>query len=177
MAEKQKLCARGGINSLHKFLITWKLEKFKAMNSREILEKNIQPYEVIETPPDLLLNEGITMMLYHLCAIGSSGLKWDNTNARIGIGNDATAPSVTDTDLIGASKTYKAQNASYPQASGTDKVLFQSDFINGEAEYAWNEEVVDNGAVDGDTLCRNNTSLGTKPAGQTWRVTCTITLS
>ena len=87
-------------------------------------------------------------------------------------------PTATQTGLIAptAKQLYKAMNAGYPQKSGQQSI-FQSDFIDGEAEWAWLEEAIDNGSVALIDLCRQNTSLDTKPAGQTWRLTGTITWS
>lgn len=158
--------------------VKWKIQKFKANDSKEIADKKLQPYETVECEKDVLLHEGITAMFNMIAGVGSAATKWDNTNARIGIGNDATAPSDSQTGLIGASKTFKEMNATYPQKSGDHDLVFQSDFVNGEAEYAWNEETIVNASSDsGDNLCRQNTSLGTKPAGQTWRVTGTVTFT
>ena len=155
--------------------VTWKLEKFEAKDGKEILEKNIKPYETIEREFKCLLNEGISNLIDLITGLATP-TKWDNTNARIGVGNDGTAPAATQTGLLGASKLYKAMNAGYPQKSGQQSI-FQSDFITGEAEWAWLEEAIDNGSVALIDLCRQNTSLDTKPAGQTWRLTGTITWS
>jgi len=165
-----------------KAVIKFKVEKFKAKNTEEIEKKKLKPYEVVESTLeaidlDVLLHEGILNMFYHIAGIGSSGAKWDNSNARIGVGNSATAPADTDTGLIGASQLYKGMNAGYPQQSGDHDLVFQGDFVDGEAEWNWLEECIDNGATDQDDLCRQNTALGTKPAGQTWRLTGTVTVT
>jgi len=159
-----------------KAVLTWKVEKFKAKDSKEIEEKNVKPYETVEGSHNCLLHEGIATMLGLLCAIGSE-VAYSNANARIGVGNDATAPADTQTGLLGASQLYKAMNTGYPQKSGDHDIVFQSDFVAGEAEWAWLEESIDNGSTPNKNLCRQNTSLGTKPAGQTWRLTGTITWS
>lgn len=163
-----------------KATIRYKLEKFKAKNTEEIEKKGIKPYEVIESDPvaveiDCLLNEGITNLINLICGLGTP-TAWDNTNARIGVGNDATAPDPAQTGLLGASQLYKGMNTGYPQISGQDSI-WQADFVDGEAEFAWLEEAIDNGAAAALDLCRQNTDLGTKPAGQTWRITGTITWS
>lgn len=163
-----------------KATIRYKLEKFKAKDSKEIEEKGIKPYETIESKPrdielDCLLNEGITNLINLICGLGSP-TAWDNTNARIGVGNDATAPVATQTGLLGTSTLYKGMNTGYPQISGQDSI-WQADFVDGEAEWAWLEEAIDNGATAALDLCRQNTNLGTKPSGQTWRLTGTITWS
>lgn len=160
--------------------IVYQVEKFDARNSDEILEKGIKPYETMESPPEkiainVLLNEGITELINLIAGLGTP-TAWDNSNARLGVGTDATAPSATQTGLL-AGAVYKAMNGGYPQISGQD-CIWQADFIDTEAEQAWLEESISNTADDaGDNLCRQNTSLGTKPAGQTWRLTATITFS
>ena len=161
--------------------IVYTVEKFDAKDSKEIEEKGLKPFETLESPPhkiaiNVLLNEGLTVLINLLCGLGTPQ-DYDNANAYLGVGDDATAPSASQTGLIGASKTYKAMNGGYPQISSQD-AIWQSDFINGEAEYAWLEETICNSNSDsGDNLCRQNTSLGTKPVGQTWRLTGTITFS
>lgn len=160
--------------------IVYKVEKFKAKNSEEIKEKGLKPYEVVESTPEaiainVLLEEGISELIKLISGTGSP-TAWDNTNARLGVGTDATAPAPAQTGLI-ANPVYKAMNGGYPQESGQD-CIWQADFIDTEAEQAWNEESISNTADDaGDNLCRQNTALGTKPAGQTWRLTATITFS
>lgn len=164
--------------------ITLKVEKFIAKDSKEIEEKGIEPYEVIEktiehTPEDCLLNEGLENLIELICGLGTP-TAWDNTNARIGVGNSGVAPVKTQTGLQGASQLYKGMNATYPQKLWDDpdwKSVFQADFVDGEAEWAWLEEAIDNGSVAALDLCRQNTDLGTKPTGQTWRITGTITWS
>lgn len=157
--------------------LTWRIEKFNAKNSEEIKAKNLKPYETIEREFKCLLNEGIGEFIDLICGLGTP-TAWDNTNARIGVGDSATAPNATQTGLQAATnKLWKAMNAGYPQKSGQQSI-FQSDFIDTEAEFAWLEETIVNTSDDtGKNLCRQNTNLGTKPAGQTWRVTGTITWS
>ncbi|NVM20598.1 MAG: hypothetical protein HWN68_02320 [Desulfobacterales bacterium] len=156
--------------------LTWKLEKFKAKDGKEIKEKDIEPYETVEKESMCLLNEGIGELIDLICGLGTP-TKWDEANTRIGVGDDATAPVATQTGLLGTNKLYKGMNTGYPQKSAQNSV-FQSDFVDGEAEWAWLEETIVNAADDtGKNLCRQNTNLGTKPTGQTWRLTGTITWS
>jgi len=158
-----------------KLNVKWKVEKFKAKDSKEIAEKNIKPYEVVETDEDVALNEGLQNVIDIICGLGTTTL-YNNANARLGVGNDGTAPDPSQTGLLGASQLYKGMNTGYPQRSG-QQAQWQSDFVDGEAEWAWLEETIDNGATASKNLCRQNTNLGTKPAGQTWRLTGTITFS
>lgn len=162
-------------------VIVYRVEKFKAKNAEEILKKNIKPYDVVISTPqaiaiNCLLDEGIDLLLDLLT--GGGGTVYSNANAHIGVGDSATAPVATQTGLLAATnKLWKIMNATYPTVSAGD-VVFQADFIDTEAEFAWLEETVVNASSDtGDNLCRQNTSLGTKPAGQTWRLTATITIT
>jgi hypothetical protein len=162
-----------------KVTLRWCVEKFIAKDGKEIEEKGLKPYEIVTKEHNCLLHEGIALLMYHIAGVGSSGSKWDNANARIGVGDSTTAPVDTQTGLQAATnKFWKAMNATYPQQSGDHDLVFQSDFVSGEAEFAWNEETIVNASDDtGKNLCRQNTSLGTKPSGQTWRLTGTITWS
>jgi hypothetical protein len=162
--------------------IVYRVEKFEAKDAKEIKAKNLKPYDVaISTPEAIsincLLNEGITELINLISGLGTP-TAWDNSNARLGVGDDATAPAATQSGLLAVTnKLYKAMNGGYPQISSQD-CIWQADFIDTEAEFAWLEETISN-TVDnaGDNLCRQNTSLGTKPSGQTWRLTATITFS
>jgi len=225
-----------------KATIKYRVEKYLAKDSKEIEEKGLEPYEVIESKPvdierDVLLNEGISTLIDLICGLGTP-TAWDNANARIGVGDgDEGAPTwaastsyalgdkvkpttpndnvyectvagtsgttepvwpttegatVTDgtvewtcrsgtpdakqTDLIGVNKLYKGMNAGYPQKSAQNSI-WQADFVDGEAEWKWEEQTIDNGSVAAVNLCRQNTDLGTKPPGQTWRLEGTITWS
>ena len=161
-----------------KHMIQWTVEKFNAKNAGEIAEKGLKPVEVVKAEPhNCLLLEGIAVLLGLLCDIGAE-TPYSNANASIGVGSGATAPDDEQTGLVGASKLWKGMNVGYPQTSGTNDIVFQADFDDGEAEFAWLEETIVNAEDDtGDNLCRQNTDLGVKPAGQTWRLTGTITFS
>jgi len=86
-------------------------------------------------------------------------------------------PDPDQTGLIGVNQLYKKMNSGYPQKQDSVKSVFQADFVDGEAEWKWEEQTIDNGATLKINLCRQNTDLGTKGTGQTWRLTGTITWS
>lgn len=130
-----------------------------------------EPYETLEVSGNLLLNEGITRLANLL--VGGGGTAFDNTNARLGVGNSATAAQATDTGLLGASQLYKGQEASYPQISG-QAITWRSVFTDAEANFAWEEVTVDNGAGAAENLNRKVQSLGTKASG-TWTLDLEIT--
>lgn len=146
--------------------------------SSEQLRGFIEPEETQLVHGNLLLQEGINE-IWNLVTGVAAGSAYSNANARIGVGDSSTAEAATQTDLqAGANKTYKGMNASYPQLSGTGNVTcsWQSDFLTGEANYAWNEWTVDNGSVRLKNMNRKVASLGTKASG-TWTLTAQITLS
>src|SRR3972149_5091736 len=68
--------------------------------------------ETIEN--NMALNEGLQELIDIVCGLGSP-TKWDNANARLGVGNSNTGESATQTALQGGSKTFKTMEASYPQ--------------------------------------------------------------
>lgn len=144
--------------------------------SSELLRKFVGKAEIEEEiPGNLLLNEGIAEMLDLMAGEGSP-TAFNTANARVGVGDSSTAAAATQTDLQAATnKTYKAMNGAYPTRSA-QTMDWQADFTSGEANYAWNEWVIDNGASAAKTLNRKVESLGTKSTG-TWTLTGSVTIS
>jgi len=135
--------------------------------------KETVPYEIIEGEGNLMLNEGIDEM-WDLVT-GAGGTTYNNTNARIGVGNGTTAASAGQTGLQGASTAFKGMETGYP-TSTSQKVTFKSSFGDTEANFAWEEWTVDNGSTPDKNLNRKVESLGTKSTG-TWTLEVDITLS
>jgi len=124
---------------------------------------------------NLLLNEGINTMLTLL--IGGAATVYDNTNARVGVGDSSAAVDAAQTDLQAAvNKLYKAMDATYPQVSG-QTVTFRATFGADDANFAWNEISVDNGAVAGKNLNRKVQSMGAKANPATWVASLQVTIS
>lgn len=108
---------------------------------------------------------------------GASSTHFDNTNARIGVGDSTTAFAVTQTDLQAATNKFrKAMDASYPTTVG-NVLTFKSTFGAAEANFAWNEWAVFNAASAGTMLNRVVEYNGTKLAGQTWVFQVTLTVA
>ena len=110
--------------------------------------------------------------------IGSSVIKFDNTNAALGVGDDATAFAKAQTDLQAASnKLRKGMEASFPNVPSAANIIeFRSLFGTSEANFAWEEWGLFN-SVSGQTmLSRKVESLGTKTAAQSFQLTATITV-
>lgn len=125
---------------------------------------------------NLLLNEGIAVMLDLL--IGAGGTNFGNANAYLGVGDSSTAESAAHTGLQATTnKLYKAMSATYPQRSG-QTITWRAAFTSAEANFAWNEFTVANGNSDSAAnLNRKVSAQGTKVAGQTWTLDLAITWS
>ena len=151
----------------------WTVTKFEndaAFERGEHYEKNI-----IEG--NLLLNEGITEFLALIA--GTGGTAFSNANAKLGVGDSTTAAAATQTALQAATnKLYKAMETSYPSVSG-QAIAFRSVFGTSEANFAWEEFSVMNGADEttAKNLNRKVSAQGTKASGQTWQLDLTITFS
>lgn len=125
---------------------------------------------------NLLLNEGIQEMWDLICGIGSP-TAYSNANAQIGVGDSSAAESASQTDLQAATnKTWKGMESGYPSRTN-QTVTFRSVFGGSDANYAWNEFSVRNGAARDRNMNRKVSSQGTKASGQTWTVDVAITLS
>lgn len=140
------------------------VEKFKVGKEK--------PYEVIVKKGNVALNEGINAIWTLVC--GGSETVYDNTNARVGVGDGTSAEDSSQTGLQGVNQAFKQMNATYPQYGSNQKAVFQGTFNDGEAEFAWEEFTVDNGATPNKNLVRKVTSVGTKPSGEIWRLTIEV---
>ena len=154
----------------------WKIQKFKGdfKTLEEALKAKAELLETLEFEGNLLLNEGIDEM-WDLIT-GAGGTAYNNTNARIGVGNSNTAAQATDTGLLGGSTAFKAMDGGYP-TSTTQKATFRSTFGSADANFAWEEITVDNGSAPDKNLNRKVQAMGTKAGGTTWVATLEITLS
>jgi hypothetical protein len=150
------------------------VEKFQPVSSAE-LRRVVGKAEIEEEiPGNLLLNEGIQLILDLL--IGTAGTVASNANAQIGVGDSSTAEAAAQVDLQAATnKLFKGMNASYPQRT-SQTMSWQSDFLTAEANYAWNEWSIRNQAAADKNINRKVQSLGTKASG-TWTLTGQVTLS
>lgn len=156
--------------------VEWQVDKYRGNLPTEEDRRLFKPYEVVKGEGNLLLNEGINELLTILCS-ASSGTKFDNSNARIGVGNGNAAAAATQTALQGGSTQLNGMESGYPTYGTSQQAVFRASFASGEANFAWEEWTVDNGASADKNLNRKVASLGTKVSGTTWVFTVTITLS
>jgi hypothetical protein len=110
-------------------------------------------------------------------ATGAQTTHFDNANAKLGVGDSATAFAIAQTDLQAASnKIRKAMDATFPTTVGA-VITLQSTYTSAEANYAWNEWGVFNAASAGTMLTRKVEYNGTKLVGQTWILQVQLTVS
>jgi hypothetical protein len=126
---------------------------------------------------NIALNEGLQELIDIICGLGSP-TKWDNANARLGVGDSNTAEAATQTGLQAATnKTYKTMDANYP-ARTNQTAEWRATFGSSDANYAWEEYTVVNAASDtGKNLNRKTASKGTKASGETWTLSLQVTFS
>lgn len=107
---------------------------------------------------------------------GSTYTKFNNANAYLGVGNSTTAHNAAQTDLQGASKTRKAQDATYPQRA-TNVLTYRSTFGTADANHAWDEWGLFNDPAAGQMMLREVEALGTKTSSATWQLTVALTFN
>jgi hypothetical protein len=168
----------------------WRIDKFKdpkneiakALQTGTPTDQAVSLYskEFIcteEFEANIALNEGLQELIDIICGLGTP-TKWDNSNARLGVGDSNTAESATQTGLQAATnKTFKAMDTGYPQRSN-QTAEWRATFGSADANYAWEEYTVVNAADDaGKNLNRKIASKGTKSSGETWTLSLQITFS
>lgn len=109
--------------------------------------------------------------------------KWSATVGRIGVGDSSTAVAFTQTDLQASTNKFYQLISGAPTistASSPATLVFAATFGTGNANYAWNEFITDEGTASNTgpvvAVCLNRgvASMGTKASGQTWTATETI---
>ena len=142
----------------------------------EEAHKKDKPYEVSKDEGNLGLDEGIQELIDLACGLGTP-TAFNNANAQTGVGDSTVAEAATQVDLQAAvNKTYKAMDVGYP-ARSAQTVSFRSTYAGADANYAWAEFIVRNGATALKDLIRKVSAQGTKISGQTWELTIQITIS
>jgi hypothetical protein len=110
--------------------------------------------------------------------VGSLSPAFNNANAALGVGNSATAFTAGQTDLVGASKTRKGMDATFPSVA-TNVITAQATFGTGDANHAWQEVGFFNNTTlgAGTMLSRVVVDLGTKTSASTFVLTYTLTVT
>lgn len=152
--------------------VEWGIRKFQ--NSKDY--KKNKPFEVSKFNGNIMLNEGINELWRVLCS--SNGTKYDNSNSYLGVGEDSTAESATQTGLQGSSLTFKSMDEGYPIYGSSQKATWKATFGSTEANNDWNEFCIANGNSNSAKLLnRKVSSQGTKTSSEVWELTLQIVLS
>lgn len=131
-----------------------------------------KPYDELNFKENLLLNEGINE-LWKLAA-STGAVKWDSSNAYLGVGTSATGAQATDTGLLGTVKYVLVDSVTVTNQSCAWVGTYQS----ADANFAWEEITISNtNSNSGKNLNRKCQTMGTKASGTVWVATLTITLS
>lgn len=134
-----------------------------------------------------LNNPGTDLMASALLGDGSFPLL-DNTNAALGVGDDNTAHSASQTQLQaeanGTSAIRKGQNTGFPSrdpdTDGSENLTrYQSTFGTSEGNFNWLEWGVFNDTTSGGgkMLCRVVEDLGAKTNASKWVFEVDLTIS
>ncbi|MBK8200200.1 MAG: hypothetical protein IPK75_17785 [Acidobacteria bacterium] len=188
--EAAALAAAAGMHDVIRWRATWRVDKYHGDWTPAQIAAGLAPapYETIVREGNLLMYGGVSCLWQCLIGngTGTAGQTltfFNNANATIGVGDSTTAAAATQTDLQAATnKLRKAQDATYPQhtdatTSGAASIVFKSTFGSADANFAWQEWAIFNGAAGGRMLNRKVESLGTKASGTTWALTVTLTLA
>ena len=150
----------------------WRIRKFA--NKGEYDKGN--PFEIIEFEHNALLNEGINHLWKLVCSSGET--LFDNANAYLGVGDDNTAASATQTGLQGSNKYYKNVDSGYPTFGTSQKATWVATFDGSGANFAWQEFTIANGNSDSAiNLNRKVSNQGTKVISQVWELMLEISLA
>jgi hypothetical protein len=113
--------------------------------------------------------------IIHLFAGTGSINAFNQTNARICVGDGSTAFAISQTDLTGTNKTRKGLDSAPVVTTATASADYTSTFGLSEGNHAWNEIGLANSA-SGDYLATRRllSGFGTKPNTESWTVTLTV---
>lgn len=109
-------------------------------------------------------------------AVVGQGTMFSAANARLGVGDGATAFAASQTDLQGANKLRKPMDAGFPIVE-PPVVTFRSTFPPADANFDWKEWGIFNAASGGVMLSRAVESNGTKQNNQTWVLEVAVTFA
>jgi hypothetical protein len=167
----------------------WRISKFRDPDNMiaAMLQQGAKIEDVIQQFPEaflgeehfegnIALNEGLQAIIDLICGLATV-TKWDNANARLGVGDSNAAEDASQTGLQGTNKTFKGMDTGYPTRTN-QTVEWRATFGATDANYHWYEFTVVNAADDtGKNLNRKVADKGTKSSGETWTLSLQITFS
>lgn len=156
--------------------VHWRVEKFLSKTLDDVLSSGEKPYEVCTDVQNIILDTGANEMLKLIGGV-SGAVAFSAANAKIYVGDDATAEAASQTGVLATTnKAFAAMDAGYPSVSGRT-IVFRASFDDSSANFAWRESAVTNGSgVGAISMNRKVSSLGTKVTG-TWTLQITISLT
>ena len=156
--------------------VHWRVEKFLSKTLDDVLSSGEKPYEVCSDVQNIILDTGANEMLKLIGGV-SGAVAFSAANAKIYVGDDATAEAASQTGVLATTnKAYAAMDSGYPSVSGRT-IVFRASFDDSTANFAWRESAVTNGSgVGAISMNRKVSSLGTKVTG-TWTLQITISLT
>lgn len=156
--------------------VHWRVEKFLSKTLDDVLSSGEKPYEVCTDVQNIILDTGANEMLKLIGGV-SGAVAFSAANAKIYVGDDATAEAASQTGVLATTnKAFAAMDTGYPSVSGRT-IVFRASFDDSSANFAWRESAVTNGSgVGAISMNRKVSSLGTKVTG-TWTLQITISLT
>lgn len=175
---------------VRKYVGAWDEERFALADGAE-------PYDIIEGHSNLFVYGGSSVLWEFMKGNGTATAGnntspagpftyFNNAQSYIGVGASSAAETAVSTDLL-TTPTRKGMDATYPahtDATGNNPsaatMTWQSTFGTADANIAWNEWGIFNGATTMRMLNRRMPGagvLGTKSSGQTWVFQVTTTLA
>jgi len=175
----------------------WRITKFRDPDDRiaDLLRAGAKLGEILTKfpaaflgqdvfPGNIALHEGLNLLTGIISGIDVASAKWDNANARLGVGDSNTAEADEQTGLQAAvNKAWKGMDATYPQRAAGDTaedqfIEWRATFGSTEGNFSWQEYTVVNAADDtGKNLNRKITDKGTKASGESWTLSLKITFA
>ncbi len=133
-----------------------------------------KPYETVCAKQNIVLDNGRGEIA---SLIVGSGTAYNNTNAKIYVGDNATAENSAQTGVLATTNVaYTSMTSGYPTTSG-GTVTFQGTLGDSVGNFEIQEIAITNGTgVGAVALNRRVVDLGRKASGTTWEITATITL-
>jgi hypothetical protein len=124
---------------------------------------------------NLWVTSGIDEIFLLIAGLG--GAPWNAADALIGVGDDGTAATDAQTDLLATvNKAYVGMDATYPQPGAAKTMLWRASFGSAVGNFAWEEFTLKNN-VTGICVNRGVQSLGVKVAGAVWIATLALSLN
>lgn len=130
------------------------------------------PHEVVEAE-NLVLTAGATIVLKRLAGVTATAI--DASNGYMCVGDSATAASVGQTDLQGASKYRQIFDAIPTVSTNTLQAVATIGVSNGN--FHWQEAGLANASSGATLINRFVQDFGTKTGSDQWILTVTVTLS